>query len=119
MPSLFEKKSIDDLSQAITALSRDDRKKLMQQLNAAATAERKDQARKKKIAAIEASCADRNKLPAIRFCAGALKRVGLSIEAAADLTVAQLDEALAKSRASLEEKFQIKTAMRRIGLLGA
>jgi hypothetical protein len=119
MPSLFQTSSIEDLAKSIAGLDNDARQKLIAKLAAAAPAEKRDEARKAKMQRIEAAANDPKKKAAIQFAVGALKRLGLTIQAAAEMTVADLDKVLAAdSRITLDQRFQLKTALRRIGFLG-
>jgi hypothetical protein len=117
MPSLITSSSVDDLSQALANLSEADRKQLIAKLDAADAAS-KDEARKARLARIQIAADNPKMKTTIQFAVNALKRSGLSVEAAADMTDAQLHAALAKSRATLDERFAIKAALRRIGFFG-
>jgi len=66
-------------------------------------------------ARIEAALADPNKLPAIRFALGELRRLGVSIEAATD--VAALNKAMTDQNLSAERRMGIKTALARAGII--
>ncbi len=107
----------NNVPSAIRAMSAAERQQVADVINRVNAEELRDTMQARRLEKIQAAFNDPRKAPAIRACVGELRRVGLTLSAAADMSIADLDEKLAKANASLEQRMQIKTMLRRIGIL--
>ena len=112
-------KLLDDIKAAAPSLPLHDLKALSAALSEVVKAEdAKTSAKTKRLALMQASIEDPAKEPAIKFCAGRLRALGLDLnQISASADVASVDRAMKEKGWTGEQRLALKTGLSRIGAI--
>ena len=102
----------------VKSLSPDARRKLAEAIKQFELESISASAEDRRIARMKAATNNPDLEPAVKYANGALRRLGLTVHAAAEADFsAKLDEAMSRAKLATADRIHLKTALAKIGLL--
>jgi hypothetical protein len=117
--STLGKTKIESLVASVQELTPDDRRQLVEYINATAKTDMKVAARNRRLGRIVASAADEHMKVALQVAMRGCRRIGVEIEAIAASAdpLAMVNKAMGEARMTASERMQLKAVLHNVGAL--